>query len=46
MDMEFLIAVCAAVLGGFYIGWLIYPVAHPYEPEDNDFFQDCDDDWK
>lgn len=40
--MKFILAVFIAVLGGIYIGWLIYPVAHPYEPEDNDFFQNCD----
>lgn len=38
--MEFIFAVCVAVLGGFFAGWLIYPVAHPCEPEDNDFFED------
>jgi len=44
--MEFILAVCAAVVGGFYIGWLVYPVAHPYDPKDNDFFENCDDeDW-
>ena len=40
MEMKFILAVCLAVICGAWIGYVVYPLVHPYEPEDDDFY-DC-----